>query len=211
MPILISPEITVNSNTTGDQTGPFVSMLADGSLMFSWTTLSETDGLSRVAYRAFDKDLSASAVDGFLQTSTVGIDDNTAAGVIGLESDLFGNTAALLFKTSNGYSGGALSYVGGPRPAGGESYVGGGLIGSAPSSMVDFGYPLIVQVWNNGTDGFDVGYRSIDGTETVSNFMYPVNTTLVGDQIDPSATYSHSGLFFSWTSQLLPSGGDSGN
>jgi Ca2+-binding RTX toxin-like protein len=205
MPISISPEIVVNSNTAGDQTGPFVGMLGDGSFMFSWTVRSAIDGLSRVVYRAFDKELVSTSGDSYLQTGSVGIDNNIAAGVIGFDVDHPRDKAAILFKATSLESPpvvavpGATNYVlvGGPYPTGVDYLIEGGLLGANRSWPYGAGLPYVIDT--GGVDGFDIAYTPMNifsfGTQ-----VFPVNTTTEGNQIEPSIANSATDALVAWTS-----------
>ncbi len=210
MAISIAAEFVVCANAIGEQTGSFVAMRADGTFVFTWTTVSQIDGFSRVAYRYFDHSLGATTSDGYVQSGLMGVYNLISAGVVGLEADLDRASAGILYKvsesdvaTASALPGGlSIGYVGGLHQPVSDVFVEGGLVGPNPSSMIDFGMPFIVQVVHDGINGFDIGYSTLDGYHTSNGSFFPVNTTRSGDQVEPSAALSSAGIFFSWTSKL---------
>lgn len=189
----VGSEFQVNT-TTGDQAHPTVAMDAAGNFLVAWQSPDiDNNGIVGRRYNS-----SGTAVSAEFAVDTNNIGDQTMPRAAMSADGLFVVVWQSTFQDGSGYSVQAKSFDASGTAQGAEFRVNTTTTGDqkAPDVVMDGAGDFTV-VWQSFQDGsgFGVYARRYDSTGSPVSGEFQINTTTLGDQIDPHIAMETAGDF----------------
>ena len=217
-PIKFGTEFLVNTTTANTQLYPTITGLADGRFVVAWTDYSETGGglpYTDVRAQVFNANGSAFGAEFVVNTHTIG--DQKEPTTTALADGRFVVAWTDYIVTGPFTDGNAIQaqvFNGDGTKSGAEFLVGPGTLGQTLSAITALSGGGYVVTWQDSsqsggdTTGFATRAQVFGANGAASGATFLVNTTTVGNQMQPAITGLANGRFVVAWQDDSATGGD---